>query len=264
MKKIKSYSTLNSILILLLFLSLFSIILFTSASTDGIGSNDTDAELVVTSSNDGATNSEENVVAPPAEEKNNDEVIVNEVEWVETRKLLDIADFSDLSVGGIKARKPSSPIVKISALGFWLIDIWSQLPVNDSKGAQYDIGIFGVSASLDIFPTRNFWFLGVEYDWITTAYHTNLHIALIEGGYMFRPVKNLYLTPSIGAGIILGSRSFLTDLPKIGWSMSIGFAITYEIIEGFSVELEPKVFIGSEKHNPFSFVPLTVGFSYAY
>lgn len=242
---------LKKLFIVLMMVSL-SIVVLTSA--DDIN-NDVNTQIETTSL-------ETTPVA--VEEAKEEPKEVAPVQYVERRRLLDLAIFSDIPVAGIKERAPGSHIMKISALGFFLVDTWSQLEINHSKGMMYNVGVFGVSASLDIFPTRNFWFIGVEYNYLRTAYETNLHIVLAEGGYMFRPAKNFYITPTLGAGIIMGSRSYETGLPPVGWSMSFGFGLAYEFYRGITIELEPKMFFGSDKHNAFSFVPLTLGLSYAY
>lgn len=269
MKNNKRHSSqLSKVVLVLFLLSILSVVFLTSASDDGI--TDTETQTSAISAGETVAPNTETLetatpeVATETNTPNTDDIIINKIEYVEKRELLDISMFSDVPVSGIKERKPGSPIVKISALGFFLVDVWAQLPANYSKGTQYNIGVFGLSASVDIFPTRSFWFLGLEYDWITTAYKTNLHFAMLEGGYMFRPVKHLYLTPTLGVGVVFNSRSFDTTLPLCGWNMSFGFAISYEFYEGLAIELEPKMFFGSEKHNPFSFVPLTVGMSYSY
>ena len=157
-----------------------------------------------------------------------------------------------------------APVIKLSALGFFAADIWKGLPINNDNGTSVSTGVFGMSASFDYFPCRAYWHIGVEYNWITTVYASNLHTILGELGYSFRPARDFYITPSISGGIIMGSRSFSKDVPNIGWQMGLSLAFSYRIYDGICIDLEPNVLFGSDKHNAFSFIPLTVGISYFY
>lgn len=182
-----------------------------------------------------------------------------------TVKEFNIASLNkDVPINGVKERIIGAPLIKLSAMGFFAADIWQGLPINDDKGTSVTTGVFGVSASFDYFPARAFWHIGVEYNWITTVYHTDLHIILGELGYSFRPSRNFYITPSISGGIIMGSRTFRNDISSIGWQMGVSLAFSYRIYDGLCIDLEPKMFFGSDRHNAFSFIPLTVGISYFY
>lgn len=179
---------------------------------------------------------------------------------------LDIVAYnSSAPINGVKERIIGAPLIKFSAAGFFAADIWKGLSINDDPGTNVTTGVLGVTGSFDYFPARAFWHIGVDYSWITTSYKTNLHIILGELGYSFRPTRNFYITPSISGGVILGSRTFnMEEVPSVGWQMGVSVAFSYRIYDGLCIDLEPKMFFGSDKHNAFSFIPVTVGLSYFY